>query len=230
MQGPVPIRDDATPGELARPFSRESGLPDPEDDVRFSAEHRLRRASQREAPPQRPVYRKRIVRDVLIMIALGLLALALVPFADVANPDYPEARDISDRITVAWEAIIHSGAVPEEAAAAAGLRVFTYEEDQPRTVLTHPEPTSTGICYALRFGPGILTMAGTLLEPAAGCTPQAPGRFNRSGAWSDVLPSERLTMWWFLPLMILIGGSVLYAGTDIVIKLIAKPSTPTPRP
>jgi hypothetical protein len=226
MQGPVPSRDDATPGELARPVSGESGLPGPKDDVRFSAEHRLRRASQRETPPGRPVYRRRIVRDVLIAIVLGLLALALVPFADVANPDYPEARDIADRINAVWEAIIHSGAVPEEAAAAAHLRVLTYEDEQPRTVLTHPEPTSKGICYALRFGPGILTMAGTLLKPAAGCTPQPPGRFDRSGAWSDVLPSERLTMWWFLPLMILIGGGVLYAGTDIVIKLTTKPSTP----
>jgi hypothetical protein len=77
------------------------------------------------------------VRDVLIVIALGILALALVPFADVANPDYQEARDIADRINAVWEAIIHSGAVPEEAAAAAHLRVFTYEDDQPRTVLTH---------------------------------------------------------------------------------------------
>jgi hypothetical protein len=33
-------------------------------------------------------------------------------------------------------------------------------------------------------------------------------------------------MWWFLPLMILIGGGVLYAGTDIVIKLTTKPSPP----
>jgi hypothetical protein len=230
MQGPVPSGDDAKPGEIAPPVSPGSGLPGPEDDVRFSVEHRLRRTPQQEPPPRRPVYRRQIVRDVLIIVALGVLALALVPFADVANPDYPEARDIADRITVAWEAIVHSGAVPEDAAAAAGLRVFTFEDEQPRTVLTHPEPTSKGICYALRFGPGILTMAGTLLEPAAGCTPQPPGRFSRSGAWSDVLPSERVTMWWFLPLMILAGGGVLYAGTDIVIKLTTRPSPPARRP
>jgi hypothetical protein len=166
---------------------------------------------------------------VLIVIILAILAWTLVPFADMANPDYPEARDIADRITAAWKAIIHDGAIPEDAAAAAHLRAFTFEADRPRTVLTHPEPTAEGICYALRFGPGILTMAGTLAEPGAGCTPQPPGRFDKSGAWSDVLPSERVTAWWFLPLMILAGGGVLYAGTDIVIKLIAKPSPPARR-
>jgi hypothetical protein len=175
------------------------------------------------------MYRRRILRDALIIIVLGFSAVALVPFADVANPDYPEARDIADRITAVWQAITRDGAVPEEAATAAHLRVFTYEDDRPRTVLTHPEPTSKGICYALRFGPGILTMAGTLLQPDAGCTPQAPGRLDRSGAWSDVLPSERLTMWWFLPLMILAGGGVLYAGTDTVIMLVTKPPPPARR-
>ena len=230
MQTPVPSRDHARPGEIAPPISGESHHPGPDDDVRLSVEHRLRRSPHRGTPPPRPVYRRWIVRDVIIAVVCGIVALALVPFADVANSDYPEAKDIADRITVAWQAIIRDGAVPAEAAAAADLRVFIYPGERPRTVLTHPHPTEKGICYALRFGPGILTMAGSLLDPGEGCTPQPPGRFDRRGAWSDVLPSERVTMWWFVPLMALAGAGMLSAGTDVVIKLITKPSSAARRP
>jgi hypothetical protein len=167
------------------------------------------------------VRRRRIVRDVVLLVAVAVLVALLIPSADVANPDYPEARSIADRITTAWGAVIEDGVAPEEAAANAGLRAFTYEVgDQPRTVLTHPEPTAAGVCYALRFGPGILTAAGTLYDPTAGCTPRPPGRFDKGQSWSEVLPSERITTWWFVPAILVLSGVALYAVTGIILTLI----------
>jgi hypothetical protein len=215
MKGPIESGGDGS----------RTGMADSGDDVRFSIEHRLRkshpRPSQTTSGARRARRRRRIVRDAVILAVAATLAGLLAPHADVANPDYPEARDIADRITMAWEAITEDGMALDEAAADANLRAFTYEvEGHLRSVLTHREPTATGVCYALRFGPGILTAAGTLHEPTEGCTPQPPGRFDKGQAWSEVLPSERITTWWFLPLMFLISGMALYAVTDMVIELI----------
>ncbi|MEA1903912.1 MAG: hypothetical protein U9N56_10330 [Actinomycetota bacterium] len=155
------------------------------------------------------------------------LSFAIAPFADVANADYPEARDIADRIHAAWRSIDSGGADPEEAAAAAGLRVHTFEVDgQPSMILTHSEPTSAGSCYALRFGPKILSEVGILAEPTSGCAPQAPGIFERGGSWSEVLPSERITPPWFVPLVVLLFTAGVFAVTDIPIALLTKPRSP----
>lgn len=189
-----------------------------DDDLRLSLEHRLRRASGSTSVPAAAVLRKRVWRDVLIVVFAVALGFVAVPFADVANPDHPEAQAIADRLDSAWRSIVRDGVAPQEAASAAGLAVFTFDVDErPRIVLTQSEPTAAGVCYAIRFGPGILTAAGTLAAPSDGCTPQSPGRFDQGNSWAEVLPSERITTWWFLPLMALACAGVLYAATDLAI-------------
>ncbi len=198
-----------------------------DDDPRFSVEHRLRRAASSpahgESAPEAPGYRKQLIRDLVILVFVALLGLAIAPFADVANEDYPEARAIADRIQATWRSIVSEGADPDEAAASAGLRVFVFEAaGSPRTILTHPEPTAAGSCYAIRFGPGIVTDAGILLDTAPGCTPLPPGTFEHRGSWSEVLPSERTTPVWFVPLVVLLSGAGLIAVTGIPLALLAK--------
>lgn len=162
-------------------------------------------------------------RRLLVSVVLMVGAAILVPLADVANPDFPEANDIEGRITATWEAIVRNGADPEDAAAANGLQIFTYEAgDKPFYVLTHPAPTSAGVCYALLFGSGTPTTAGILLEAAPGCTPQLPGLFESAGSWESVLPSERMTPWWFVPLMLVIVGYVLFVAIDIVVAIVTR--------
>lgn len=205
--------------------------------VQLSAEHRLR-MSPRQLPgpgpkPRHSMRRGWLVRRLLVaavLVALSVAVLAL--FRDVANPDYPEAAAVADHIHDAWwEDILGEGVTPEEAAATADLQVFTYgTQERPVYVLTHQQPTSDGVCYALRFGDGILTEAGTLLDPGPGCTPQSQGQFDSRGAWSAVLPSERITPLWFVPAMGLLIGGVLFVLTGITIGLITEPPSRRRRP
>lgn len=50
---------------------------------------------------------------------------------------------------------------------------------------------------------------------AAGVQSNQPGQ-----GWSEVLPSERITTWWFPPLLFLPSGAALYAVTNIIPGLI----------
>lgn len=43
---------------------------------------------------------------------------------------------------------------------------------QPLIITTHSEPTSTGSCCAVKFGPTIVEQVGILQEPTSGCAPQ----------------------------------------------------------
>lgn len=206
--------------------NEETGRVVDEDDRRFSAEHRLRSAPRRvpqETTAREPWYKGRLGRDLLILVIAAAIGLAVLPFADVANVDYPEARAVADRLDSAWRSIL-GGSDPEVTATAAGLRLHTFETDgRSLMVLTLSEPTSTGLCYAIRFGPGILSVAGILEEPGPGCTPQSPGVFEQRGSWSEVLPSERITQPWFIPLIVLLSAAGLFAMTDISIVLLTKP-------
>lgn len=153
-----------------------------------------------------------------------LATAAIQPFADVSNPDYPEAADIADRLESAWRSVVRAGAEPEEAATTEGLRVYFFELDdgRVRTVYTHSDPTEAGHCYVIRHGPNIATEAGILQEPGPGCTPQPPGLVAESGSWQEILPSERMTTKWYIPVMILLSAIALYAITDIPLAILTK--------
>lgn len=167
-------------------------------------------------------------RDLAMLVLAVAIGLAVSPFADVANVDYPEARAVADRLDSAWRSIL-DGSDAEQTATEADLRVYTYEVDGRSLVVLAPlEPTSTGLCYAIRFGSGILTVGGVLEEPGEGCTPQPSGVFESRGSWSAVLPSERITEPWFIPLAVLLSAVGLSAMTDISIFLLSKPRSPAP--
>lgn len=208
------------------------GVTDPEerpardkDDRRFSVEHRLRstaRPARQEPPTREPWYRGRMGRDLAIVVLAVAIALVIQPFADVANVDYPEARAVADRLDSAWRSII-AGGDAEGTAKGSGLVLHTSDVDgRSLMILTDTEPTSTGICYVIRFGPGVLSEAGVLKESGSGCTPGSSDLFERRGSWSEVLPSERITQPWFIPLMVLLFGAGLYALVDIPIVLVAR--------
>ena len=140
--------------------SGSEGLPIPGDgDRRFSVEHRLRSSARPAppAPPLRPWYRGRIGRDVSIVVLIAAVALVVIPSADVPNSDYPEARAVADRLDSAWRSI-GDGADAGETATAAGLVVATFEvAGRTVIVLSDSRPTTTGVCYAFRFGQGVLS-------------------------------------------------------------------------
>lgn len=197
----------------------------PDDSRSFSAEHRARRIAASIEPsrgPRTPWYRSRVHRNLAVIAVTTVAAIAIGTFADVANPDYPPARSLADRLDAAWRAI-DAGAAPDDAAAAEGLRAHIL--DSPRgqqTILTHPEPASDGRCYALTFGTGVVTVAGTLRAPAPGCTPTPPVLFEVRGTWSEVLPSPRTTPAWFVPVLTVLFAVALYAVTDIVLTLLMR--------
>lgn len=196
-----------------------------EDDRLFSVEHRLRRAARSTMQPEpgAPYPTRRLVRDGAVLAAALVIGLLIGGYADAANPDYPEARAVQERIDSAWQAVVGSGVAPEEAAAAAGLVAYTFDVDGARrTVLTHRAPTSTGVCYALRFGTGVVTVVGILADPGDGCVPAPPGVFVRSGSWSVVLPSERITPTWFVPAVVVLFVAGLVAAVDVSIVVIAR--------
>lgn len=164
-------------------------------------------------------------RDLAIVVLTATIAVAIQPFADVANVDYPEARAVADRIDSAWRSI-SGGADAEETVTRAGLRLHIFDVDgRSLMVLTDVERTSTGFCYAIRFGPGILSEAGVLEDPDSACTPESLGVFVRGGSWSEILPSERITPPWFIPLMVLLFAAGLYALVDISIVLVTRRET-----
>jgi hypothetical protein len=80
-------------------------------------------------------------------------ALLLMPFADFANTEYPEATALRQRLSAAYGSAWSGDASIEEAAAAYDRGVVEFPRgDQPVSVLFHPEPTEAGSCYGLRIG------------------------------------------------------------------------------
>jgi len=148
--------------------------------------------------------------------------LLLVPFADVATAEYPEARALADRLNAAYQSVWQGDASLEAAAIADGLRVYEFPvEDRTISVLTHPQPTADGTCYGLRTGGGLATDA-VRFAPTDGCVPLGRSAFESVGAWGDVLPSERMTTVWFVPALLVLIGCVLALTTNIVVKLLSK--------
>lgn len=163
------------------------------------------------------------MRDILILVSAIALGLAVQPFADVPNPDYPEAHDVAERLQAAWWSVVQGGVSPEEAAAAHGLHVYFFEvNERIRTVYTDSEPTASGDCYVVRRGPWIGTQWGILETPTSGCTPQPPGVVKVSGSQEEVLPSERITPEWFVPVIVLLSAIGLSAATDASLVLLTK--------
>jgi hypothetical protein len=165
-----------------------------------------------------------MLRGAVIFLIAAVAGIVLAPFGDVPNAEHPEARDVADRIDAAWRSVTDGSTSPEEAATAAGLRVRHFEVGgRPRTIITTAEPTAAGTCYAIRFGEGVVTQVGTVaVDPDSGCEPHATGILLTRGSWSSVLPSERVTPRWFVPLVTFVLLVALVAAIDVTIVLISK--------
>lgn len=188
----------------------------------FSAEHSARRLAARRQTPKQPVEKRPILRQAVLLALVVGVALVLMPFADFANTEYPEATVLRQRLSAAYESAWSGDASIEQAAAAYDLRVVEFPRgDRPVSVLFHPEPTDAGTCYGLRIGGGIATV---LVRFAAtdGCVPQGHSSFESAGSPSDVLPPERITRVWFVPAMIALLGTALAISTEIVLKLLSR--------
>jgi hypothetical protein len=194
-----------------------------DDDLgQFSFEHRVRRLGARRAPPKPPPPKRHFARDLVLIGGIIGVMLLLVPFADVATAEYPEARALADRLNAAYQSVWQGDASLEAAAIADGLRVYEFPvEDRTISVLTHPQPTADGTCYGLRTGGGLATDA-VRFAPTDGCVPLGRSAFESVGAWGDVLPSERMTTVWFVPALLILLGCVLALTTNIVVKLLSK--------
>lgn len=143
-----------------------------------------------------------------------------MPFSDVANPGYAEARAIADRLDAAYALVWQDGVPLEEAAAIYGHRVYEFPHSgRTVSVMVDPEPSSLGKCYGLRLGGG-LDVAAVRFAPTDGCVPLGPSAFEKAGTWSEVLGTERVTAVWFVPAVVVIIGLVLSFATNIVLKLL----------
>jgi hypothetical protein len=192
-----------------------------DDDLsQFSVEHLARRLGTRSAPPKPPPPKRRFVRDLVLIGALIAVALLLIPFADVPNAEYPEARALADRFDAIYASVWRGDTSLEAAAEADGLRVYQFPFDERTiSVLTDPQPTAHGTCYGLRTGGGQATVAVKFV-PTNGCVPQGRSAFEKVGSWSDVLPSERLTTVWFIPALVVLIGCAMALTTSLVLKLL----------
>lgn len=199
--------------------------PSHDDDLsHFSVEHRARRLDSRAAPPKPPPPKRRIVWEVVLLGGIVALGALLSPFSDLATPEYPEARAQADRLSAAYQSVSRGGVSPRDAATAGGLDMYEFEvvgDGGTVSVLTHPEPTAEGTCYALRMGGGIATLAAKF-APTDGCVPQGRAAFEMMGSWDDVLPSERMTTVWFVPVLLILVGIGVAIVTNIVLKLLPR--------
>jgi hypothetical protein len=193
------------------------------DDLgRFSIEHRVRRLGIHKAPEAPPPPRRPIVRDLVLLCGVLVAALLLVPFSDVPNADYPEARTQADRLDSAYRSV-WSGEVSIEAAADdVDLLVYEFPAgDQTVSVLTHAQPTAAGMCYGLRLG-GVFGSEAVRFLPSDGCVPKSRWAFEATGGWEDVLGTERETAVWFVPVLIVLVGLGIALTTDITLKLLPR--------
>jgi hypothetical protein len=194
-----------------------------DDDLsQFSFEHRVRRLGARGAPPKPPPPKRRFARDLVLIGGVIVVMLLLVPFADVATAEYPEAQALADRLNAAYQSVWRGDASLEAAAIADGLVVYEFPvEGRTISVLTHSQPTADGTCYGLRTGGGFATVA-VRFAPTDGCVPLGRSAFESVGGWGDVLPSERMTTVWFIPALIVLTGCALALMTNIVVKLLSR--------
>lgn len=188
----------------------------------FSAEHRMRRLLARTAPVKPPPPKRRIVRELVLLGVIVVIVVLLSPYADMATPDYPEARVQADRLDTAYRSVWLDDASPEAAAIANDLHLYEFPVDgRTVSVLTHAQSTSDGTCYGLRLGGGFATVA-VRFAPTDGCVPQGRRAFEETGSWEDVLPSERMTAVWFVPALVVLIGSALALITTVVLKLLPR--------
>lgn len=188
----------------------------------FMSAHWPRRPAARNDARKPRQLNRRFGRHLLLLGAIIVVALLLAPFADVATPDYPEARAQADRLDAAYQSVWRGDASPEAAATEHGLSVYELPVgDRMTSLMTHAEPTAGGTCYGMRMGDGLATVA-VKFAPTDGCGPHRGTAFRATGSWEDVLPSERMTAVWFVPaLFVLISGAIILT-TDIVLKLLSR--------
>ncbi|HSJ70285.1 MAG TPA: hypothetical protein VLA29_01430 [Acidimicrobiia bacterium] len=148
--------------------------------------------------------------------------MALLPFGDVPNPGYAEARAIADGLDATYALVWQDGVALEEAAAANGMGVHEFSlSGRTVSVLVDPQPSSLGKCYGLRLGAG-LDVAAVRFAPKDGCVPLGPAAFEKAGTWSEVLGTERVTAVWFVPAVVIIVGLILSLVTNIILKLLPR--------
>ncbi len=92
----------------------------------FSAEHSARRLAARRRTPKRPAEKRPILRQVVLLAVVVGVALLLMPFADFANTEYPEATALRQRLSAAYESAWSGDASIEEAADAYDLGVVEF--------------------------------------------------------------------------------------------------------
>lgn len=198
--------------------------PSPDNDQsQFSVEHRARRLSARAAPakPPRPK-RRRIVRDLVLIGGIVALVVLLRPFADIPNPEYPEASAVAERLNAAYRSVWSDGISLEAAASAESLVVYRYPLGEGTvSLLTHAQPTAAGTCYGMRMGDGFSTLV-VEFAPTDGCVPQGQSAFRKAGLWGDVLPSERVTTVWYIPALIVLVGFMVAFTTNIAVELVRR--------
>ena len=198
--------------------------PSHNDDLRqFSVEHRARRLGIKRTPDKRPIPRRLIVRDLVLLCGVVVVGLLLVPFGDVPNTDYPEASAQADRLSAAHRSIGSGDTSIAEAAEDAGLLVHEIPfGGRTISVLTHDQPTAAGMCYGLRLGGGLVSEAVRFPPTDAGCVPENRSAFVATGGWRNVLGTERLTSWWFVPALIVLAGVGVALTTDIILKVLPR--------
>jgi len=107
-------------------------------------------------------------------VLIGGVAVAMllaVPFADVPNPDYPEASAIAEHLNAACRSVWSGGVSIEVAASAEYLIVCQYPAEGTVSVLTHAQPTAAGTCYGMRmttvwFIPALVVLIGCVVALA----------------------------------------------------------------
>lgn len=155
-------------------------------------EHRARRLTGARAPQptpggrnraKSPEVRRAIRRDLVLIVGTLFVVVALLPFGDVPNPGYPEARAIADRLDAAYALVWQDEVALEEAAIANGMRVYDFSlSGRSVSVLVVPQPSSLGKCCGLRLGGG-LYVAAVRFAPTDGWVPLGSAAFEESGTW-----------------------------------------------
>lgn len=199
------------------PEDRDPTVSSNDDLSHFSVEHRVHRLKTADLPSKAPAMRRRVIRDLVLLGCVVVAFFAIRAFADVENPDYPEAQVLADQMTSVYRSFLNDENTVTAAAASEGLILFDQPVDGIRTmIVTHERPTRAGTCYGLRFGGGLATVAMEF-APSGGCIPTGRAVTARTGLWGDVLPSERLTTAWFIPMIVVLCGCALALTTDIVL-------------
>jgi len=120
------------------------GMASRDDLSDFSLEHRVRRLKAADPPSKGPVRRRRIIRDVVILGCVVVAFLVIRPFADVKNPDYPEAQALADQMTSLYRSFLNDETSVTATAASMGLIVFEQPVDGISTsIVTHQRPWSS---------------------------------------------------------------------------------------